>query len=131
MIVAVLSRRAGVSLSSQDVLVNVAGGLRISEPAADLGIALAIASSFKDMEITQGLVAVGEIGLSGELRAVPQLERRIAETARLGFRRCLVPASSPKLVVGKMEVLKAGTLSEALRLALSRTPKVKSKEDNS
>jgi DNA repair protein RadA/Sms len=120
LITAVLTRRAGVNLSNQDVITNVIGGLKIIEPAADLGIALAIASSFKDTPVSPSLVALGEIGLSGELRAVPNLERRIAEAARIGFRSCLVPKSSHKLSVEleNIEILKAGTLYEALRLGL-------------
>lgn len=128
LVVAVLTRRAGVNLSNQDVITNVTGGLRISEPAADLGIALAIASSCRDIKVVQGLVAVGEIGLSGELRAVPHLERRITEAVRLGFRRCLIPMASPKLDIGGVELLRAGTLPEALRLGLSRLPKSKTIE---
>jgi DNA repair protein RadA/Sms len=99
--------------------------MKISEPAADLGIALAIASSFKDLQLSPGLVAMGEIGLSGELRSVPNLERRIAEAARLGFKSCLVPRMSHKLSadVKGVEVLRAGTVAEALRLGLVRASK--------
>ncbi len=125
LIAAVLSRRAGVNLSGQDVITNVVGGLKISEPAADLGIALAIASSLRDREVLTELVAVGEIGLSGELRAVPHLERRVAEAVRLGFRRCLVPAVSSKVTAEGAEILRAATVSEALKLGLSRVPRDK------
>jgi DNA repair protein RadA/Sms len=125
LIAAVLSRRAGVNLSNQDIITNVIGGMRIGEPAADLGMALAIASSHRDARVAQGLVALGEVGLSGELRAVPQLERRIAEASRLGFKRCLIPETSGKLSFGVkgIEVLTAGTVSQALRLGLVRTPR--------
>jgi len=125
LIAAVLSRRAGVNLSNQDIITNVIGGMRVGEPAADLGMALAIASSHRDARIAPGLVVLGEVGLSGELRAVPQPERRIAEAARLGFKRCLVPQASAKLPSGAkgIEILKAGTLSEALRLGLVRPAK--------
>ncbi len=88
---AVLTRRAGIRLSEQDVFVNVIGGLKIDEPAADLAIALAIASSVRDQPLPADLVVVGEIGLSGELRAVSQLPARLSEAAKLGFRRALVP----------------------------------------
>ena len=120
LIAAVLTRRAGVNLSNQDVITNVIGGLKISEPAADLGIALAAASSFKDLKVLPKLVAIGEIGLSGELRSVPNLDRRIAEAARLGFKSCLVPRSSYKLSPQSknMEIIKAGTVYEALRKGL-------------
>ncbi|MBM3153742.1 MAG: DNA repair protein RadA [Chloroflexi bacterium] len=122
LVAAVLTRRAGVNLSNQDIITNVVGGLKVNEPAADLGIALAIASSFKDLQVLPGLVAIGEIGLSGELRNVPNLERRIAEAARLGFKLCLVPKTSPKLlaVTNGVEVIKAGTVAEALHFGLVR-----------
>ena len=125
LIAAVLSRRAGVNLSNQDIITNVIGGMRIGEPAADLGMALAIASSHRDARVAQSLVVIGEVGLSGELRAVPQLERRIAEAARLGFKHCLIPEASAKLTSGAkgIELLTAGTVAEALRLGLVRTPR--------
>ena len=93
MVCAILTRRAGVSLANQDVIVNVAGGLRVTEPGADLGMALAIVSSVREVPIDSGLAAVGELGLSGEVRGVPQLERRVAEVARLGLGSCIAPAS--------------------------------------
>ncbi len=125
LIAAVLTRRAGINLSNQDIITNVIGGIRIGEPAADLGIALAVASSHRDARVAQGLVALGEVGLSGEIRAVPQLERRIAEAARLGFKRCLIPETPSKLAFDMkgIELLKAGTVAEALRLGLIRQPR--------
>lgn len=94
MLIAVLTKRVGVPLFNQDIYVNIVGGLRVSEPAADLAVALAIASSFRNQQIDPDLVFIGEIGLSGELRSVSQIERRLAEAARLGFRRAIIPASS-------------------------------------
>ncbi len=125
LIAAVLTRRAGVNLSNQDVITNVIGGMKVGEPAADLGIALAVASSQRDARVAQGLVALGEVGLSGELRAVSQLERRLSEAARLGFKRCLIPETSHKISfdVKGIELLKAATVAEALRLGLVRPPK--------
>ncbi|HEX76723.1 MAG TPA: DNA repair protein RadA [Dehalococcoidia bacterium] len=125
LVAAVLTRRAGVNLSNQDIMANVIGGMRVGEPVADLGIALAVASSFRDAQIARGLVVLGEIGLSGELRAVPQLERRIAEAARLGFKHCLVPAASskPSSNVEGIELLAASTVAEALHLGLTRSTK--------
>ncbi|MGA7678516.1 MAG: DNA repair protein RadA [Dehalococcoidia bacterium] len=125
LIAAVLTRRAGVNLSNQDIITNVIGGMRVGEPAADLGIALAVASSQRDARVAQGLVALGEVGLSGELRAVSQLERRLSEAARLGFKRCLIPETSHKISfdVTGIELLKAATVAEALRLGLVRPPK--------
>ncbi len=93
LVCAVLTRRAGISLADQDVIVNVTGGLRVSEPAADLGMALAIASSYRNAPVARGSAAVGEIGLSGEVRRVPQLSRRLVEAGRLGLQQCLVPAT--------------------------------------
>ncbi len=118
MITAVLSRRVGLRLGNQDIIVNVTGGLKISEPAADLGIALAIASSFRDTAVDPELAAVGEVGLSGELRAVSQIERRVAEAARLGFKKCLVPQSGAHVSHKGLEVIPASSLREAVRIGL-------------
>jgi len=120
LIAAVLSRRGGIALSNQDIIANVAGGIKINEPAIDLGLALAIASSFRSIKIDPGLVAVGEVGLSGELRTVSQLDRRVAEAARLGFEACLLPAPIPKGLSGPagIKLRPMGTLSDALRAAL-------------
>jgi DNA repair protein RadA/Sms len=123
MVTAVLSRRVGLKLGNQDIIVNVTGGLKIGEPAADLGIALAIASSFRDMEVDPGLVAVGEVGLSGELRAVPQLERRLSEAARMGFKHCLVPKVGAKVSARDIEPVTASTLREAIELGLVKGSK--------
>ncbi len=119
MITAVLTRRLGLKLGNQDIMVNVTGGLKIDEPAADLGIALAIASSFRDISADRGLTAVGEIGLSGELRSVPQLERRVAEAARLGFKRILTPKAGGIITPSKdIVVLAFGSLREAVERGL-------------
>ena len=120
LIVAVLSRRASLRLGNQDIVVNVTGGLKINEPAADLGIALSIASSFSDNEIDPKLAVIGELGLSGELRAVSQLERRLNEVARLGFQRCLVPKSGLKNIKApvSLTLVPAGTIKEAIARGL-------------
>jgi len=122
LITAVLTRRVGLKLGSQDIIVNVTGGLKIGEPAADLGIALSIASSFYDVGVAPQLVVVGEVGLSGELRAVSQLERRVSEAARLGFGRCLVPELGVKLTPAPkdVELIPVSTLREAIRVGLVR-----------
>jgi DNA repair protein RadA/Sms len=117
LLTAVLSKRLGVALASQDILVNVVGGMRIQEPAIDLPVALAIVSSFRDKPLAQGLTAVGEIGLSGEIRSCPQIERRLAEAAKLGFKRCILPASGMSCAAG-LDLLPARTLAEAVRLAM-------------
>ncbi len=118
---AVLGRRLGIALASQDIIASVVGGLRVHEPASDVALALAIVSSHRDKPVAPDLVALGEIGLSGELRSVSQLERRLLEAERLGFRRCLLPATSlrqprPK---SKLELLSAATLREAIKLAVA------------
>ena len=122
LITAVLTRRLGLKLGNQDIIVNVTGGLRIEEPAADLGIALAITSSWRDVGVDPQLVAVGEVGLSGELRAVPQLDRRVSEATRLGFKRCLVPKVSAKISPAPkgIELIPVSTLREAIRVGLVR-----------
>jgi DNA repair protein RadA/Sms len=121
LLTAVLSKRVGLSLATQDVIVNVAGGLRLQEPAADLPVALAIASSFRDRDVASDLVALGEVGLSGELRSCSHLDRRLAEAAKLGFRRCILPAAS--LRRGRpetpLQLLPAASLREAITVALS------------
>lgn len=113
LLLAVLDRRAGVRLSSADVFASVVGGVRVVEPAADLALGLALASAFTDRALPDDLVVCGEVGLGGELRQVAQSERRLAEAARLGFRRALVPASTPAGQEG-LEVVRVGSLSAAL-----------------
>jgi len=125
LIIAVLTKRAGYRLFNQDVIVNVTSGLRLSEPAIDLGIALAIASSFSDRVPIPRSAVFGEIGLNGEIRTVPQVERRIAEAARLGLKTCLIPKLPQKPVLNHVDIqlLEANSLGEALRLGLTRKTK--------
>jgi len=122
LITAVLSKRVGLKLGNQDIMVNVAGGLKIGEPGADLGIALAITSSFRDVGADPELAVVGEVGLSGELRAVSQLDRRVNEAARLGFKRCLVPKVGARVSPAPkgIELIPVSTLREAIRVGLVR-----------
>jgi DNA repair protein RadA/Sms len=118
----VLSKRVGLRLFDQDVFVNVVGGLRISEPAADLGLALAIASSVQNTPLPGDLAAMGEVGLSGELRMVSHLSRRLNEAAKLGFRRCIIPSTHrrPSGVPRDMDVIPARSLADALAATLGR-----------
>jgi DNA repair protein RadA/Sms len=116
MIVAVLSRHAGVALGQADVFVNVAGGVRIDEPGADLPVALAIASAARRRPVRDGLAAFGEIGLTGRLRPAAQAERRLEECAKLGLGRALVPEGTKSR--GKLALLKAETLRKALGAGL-------------
>ncbi|MDD5402597.1 MAG: DNA repair protein RadA [Dehalococcoidales bacterium] len=119
MLTAVLGRRCGLKLGKEDVIANATGGMRISEPAADLAIALAIASSYRDRPVLPDLTAVGEVGLSGEIRAVPRLDRRLAEAARLGFKACLVPERSAKNTKNSnIRLIAVSTLREAIRMGL-------------
>jgi DNA repair protein RadA/Sms len=120
LLTAVLSKRVGVRLSDQDVFVNVVGGLRVGEPAADLAVACAIVSSFRDVPVAGDLAVVGEVGLSGELRAVSQLETRLKEAAKLGFSRCLVPQSRhlDRIRMPGLEILSARSLAQTLEIAL-------------
>jgi DNA repair protein RadA/Sms len=106
MIIAVLERRVGMSLGTHDVYASVAGGLRINEPAADLGIALAIASSFRNVALPQHAVAFGELGLSGELRAVSAMPRREAEARKLGFRAIISPDQYGDIATALQETLR-------------------------
>lgn len=119
MITAVLTKRARLPLGNQDIIANVVGGIRVNEPAADLGIALAIASSSRSARVNPDLVAIGEIGLSGELRAVSQLEKRLAEAAKLGFKSCLLPPlQGGQKMPPEIEPIVTKSLSQALKLGL-------------
>lgn len=112
----VLDRRVGVPVARSDVYALAAGGIRVTEPGADLAVALAVVSSRTDVPLPPTLVACGEIGLGGELRQVGQLERRLAEAARLGFTHAVVPRSSPEVDCG-LEVLRVPTVRAAVDLA--------------
>lgn len=94
LLMAVLEKRVGMQLGSSDSYVNVVGGIKLNEPASDLGIIAAIASSFRDKEIDEGTVVIGEVGLAGEVRAVNFMEKRVNEAAKLGFKRCIVPRNN-------------------------------------
>jgi len=140
LIIAVLTKRAGLKLFNQDIIVNVTGGLRVNEPAIDLGIALAIASSFRDVKPIASLVALGEVGLNGELRGVSQVDRRVAEAIRLGFKACLMPRFSAAnrsevnqlLRSADIRRVEVGSLAEALRMGLvSEGDKESAKDENS
>jgi DNA repair protein RadA/Sms len=116
MIVAVLSRHARIALGQADVFVNVAGGVRIDEPGADLAIALAIVSAAKGAPVKPKLAAFGEVGLTGRLRPATQSERRLEECAKLGLVAAVAPAGTP--VRGKLRVLEAETLSQAAKAGI-------------
>jgi DNA repair protein RadA/Sms len=119
MLIAVLEKRADLKLGKADVFVNVAGGIRISEPAADLGLALSILSNERNRPLPDGLVVIGELGLAGEVRRVGQLERRLAEAARHGLTRALIPAGVKAGRPSGLEVIEVRTLAEAISVAFS------------
>ncbi|MFN2292311.1 MAG: DNA repair protein RadA [Anaerolineae bacterium] len=129
LLVAVLTKRVGLRLFDQDVFINVVGGLRVNEPAADLAVALAIASSFQNVPLPADLAAIGEVGLSGEVRAVSHLSRRLNEAAKLGFSRCIVPATRRQAgdPPPGMEVIPARSLGDALSTALGRPARAESR----
>jgi DNA repair protein RadA/Sms len=120
MLLAVLHRHGGIGVFDQDVFVNVVGGIRAQETAADLPVLLAVLSSLRDKPLSEKTVVFGEVGLSGEIRPVPNGEERLKEAATHGFKRAIVPkANAPKRgKVGEMEVIGVERLAEALEAAL-------------
>ncbi len=121
LILAILEKRAGLNLSDKDVFVNVAGGIRVSEPAADLAIAVAVASSFLDVPVDSELMVFGEVGLAGEVRSVSHAGKRVAEADKLGFKKCALPRSdTPREVSNGIEMLPVSGVRDALEVALER-----------
>jgi DNA repair protein RadA/Sms len=122
LISAVLSKRVGLKLHEQDIFVNVIGGLKVSEPASDLAMAISMASSYFDKAVPADLAIVGEVGLSGELRAVSQLTARLNEAAKMGFKRALVPKMRRQLegIPPALKLIEARNLAEALSVAVPR-----------
>jgi DNA repair protein RadA/Sms len=119
LISAVLTRRLGMQLGDQDIFLNVVGGLRVEEPAADLAAAVAIASSLKDQPVRADMVLVGEVGLSGELRWVSHMEARLREAAKLGFKSAVIPRRlrAKVTIPGGFEIQEARSLREAIKIA--------------
>lgn len=120
LMIAVLEKRMGMALVSQDIYLNVAGGVRVEEPALDLGICLALASSFRNRAVDSGLLVVGEVGLTGEVRAVSQVEKRIWEGVKLGFTQCILPANNLRYLPKDLPLKLRGVTSvdEAIEVAL-------------
>jgi DNA repair protein RadA/Sms len=115
MLLAVLHRHAGLAVHDQDVFVNAVGGVRITEPAADLAVLLAVTSSFRSRPLSDKLVAFGEVGLAGEVRPAPRGQERLREAAKLGFRRALIPkANAPKQSIDGIEVVAVERLADAI-----------------
>ena len=124
MLLAVLEKRGGLSVSGCDAYINVIGGLTLEEPAADLSTALAVASSYLDRALGTDLAAIGEIGLSGEIRSVSLLNQRLTEISRLGFRRCVVPAYGKDEIrkIKGLELIPVRNIGEAIAAVLAREP---------
>jgi DNA repair protein RadA/Sms len=122
LLIAVLEKRVGLGLNSQDIFVNVVGGIKVQEPATDLGIAVAITSSLKEIPVEQGDIIFGEVGLSAEVRGINQAEPRILEAQRLGFKRCIIAKNNLKglKLNGPIELIGVETLNQALEVALKR-----------
>ncbi len=117
-LIAVLEKKMGIHLLGQDVFVNVAGGVRIDEPAADLGVIAAVASSFLDKPVDPHTLLIGEVGLAGEVRAISQADTRVREAMKLGFARCILPESSRRQLpaLDGMELLGVSSLADAWQL---------------
>lgn len=116
-LIAVIEKKAGIALGGQDVYLNVVSGIKIAEPAIDLGIVLACISSYKNVFIPQEVVAIGEVGLTGEVRAVNMIEKRIKEAEKLGFKKCIIPESNKKLLKDKfkLDIIGVRNVNEAIK----------------
>ena len=117
LLIAVLEKKAGLMLGSQDVYLNVVGGLRINEPSIDLGIIAATASSFKNVPIPKDLVIMGEVGLTGEVRRINMIEKRLKESEKLGFKTCIIPESNKKVLKEnyKLDIIGVKNIKEAMK----------------
>ena len=118
LLMAVLEKKAKVPLGSQDVYLNVVSGIKLQEPAADLGIILAVTSSYKNISIPTDLVAIGEVGLTGEIRSVNMIEKRLKEAEKLGFKKCIIPENNKKLLKDnfKLDIIGVRNIEDALRI---------------
>lgn len=126
LLVAVLEKRMGLALEAEDIFINVAGGIKIEDPAADLAVCAVIASSFRDQEVMGQSVILGEVGLNGEIRSISQVLTRINEAEKLGFKHCILPKNSLKSLKFKksgMEIIAVSTLKEALDIILGTSIK--------
>ncbi len=124
LILAILEKRLGMAISSQDVFLNIAGGIKVAEPSIDLSVAVAVASSFREVPVGADALVLGELGLSGEVRAVSQIGPRLAEAARLGFKQAVVPHGNLKAISllpdAPLEILGVKTLAEAIGILVPR-----------
>jgi DNA repair protein RadA/Sms len=123
LLVAVLEKRIGLALEAEDIFINVAGGIKVEEPGADLGVAVAVSSAFREYPVMPETVVMGEVGLAGEIRSISQAVLRINEAEKLGFKHCVLPRNNYKnLKLNKniMELIPVSTLKEALDIVLRR-----------
>lgn len=120
MLMAVLEKRGGLKISVCDAYINIIGGLYLDEPAADLAAVIALASSYLDQPVRNDLAAVGEVGLTGELRSVSHLEQRLSEVHRLGFKQCIIPSRKSAKALPGLELIPVRNIGEALRVILKR-----------
>ena len=117
LLVAVLEKQAGLNLGSQDIYLNIVGGMKVTEPAVDLGVVLAVASSFKNISIKQDVLAIGEVGLTGEVRSVNMIEKRLKEAEKMGYKICIIPESNKKLLKEKfkLDIIGAKSIVDAMK----------------
>ena len=117
MLIAVLEKIGKMNLGSQDVYMNIVGGIRVNEPALDLGIILAVASSFKDVSIPDDVAVIGEVGLTGEIRSVNMIEKRIKEIEKMGFKKVIIPETNKKLLKEnfKLDIIGCKDIIDAMK----------------
>ena len=119
LLIAVLEKKAGLNLGNQDVYLNVVGGLKINEPSIDLGIILSATSSYRNMPIPKDMVVMGEVGLTGEVRRINFIEKRLREAEKLGFKTCIIPESNKKVLKDKfkLDIIGVRDVNEAMKKA--------------
>ena len=117
LLVAVLEKKANLLLGGQDIYLNIVGGIKISEPSIDLGVIMATASSFRNIAIPKDMVIIGEVGLTGEVRRINQIEKRLIEAQKLGFKTCVIPESNKKLLkqLFKLDIIGVANINEAMK----------------
>ncbi len=122
-LIAVLEKKLHIPLGMQDVYLNIVGGIRVNEPATDLGVILATVSSFKNISIDSKLVAIGEVGLTGEVRSVNMIEKRLREIEKLGFKTCIIPENNKKLLKDtfKLDIIGVKNINEAVKYILKNS----------
>ena len=116
-LLAVLEKKVGINLGNQDVYINVVSGLKVNEPAIDLGIIASTISGYKNIPIDKRIVVMGEVGLTGEVRSINLIEKRIKEAEKLGFKKCIIPESNKKLLKDeyKLDIIGVRTISDAIK----------------